>query len=178
MAGVSGMLVWAAAVWFTRGPWLPLSAAHVATVVVAAACLSISQRTPERTPAAGPSLVVGASRFMLALVLVAGIGGAVVWWLGPLVAGEPIDAGVLASVTTVVLAALAVAVAALSRLMRYVEFRWLVYAVLVAGALKLVVDDFRHSSPATLFAALALYGVALILAPQILRRAVVPDHVG
>jgi hypothetical protein len=177
MAAVSGMLEWAAAVWFTRGPWLPLSAAHVATVVVAAACLSTSQRTPERTPAAGPSLVVGVSRFMLALVLVAGIGAAVVWWLGPVVAGEPIDAGVFASVTTVVLAASAVAVAALSRLMRYVEFRWLVYAVLVAGALKLVVDDLRHSSPATLFAALAVYGVALILAPQILRRAVVPDQV-
>ena len=98
------------------------------------------------------------------------------WWLGPLVAGEPIDAGVLASVTTVVLAASAVAVAAMSRLLRYVEFRWLVYAVLVAGALKLVVDDFRRSSPATLFAALAVYGVALILAPRILRRAVVPDQ--
>ena len=176
MAGVSGMLAWAAGVWLTRGPWLPLSAAHVATFVVAAACLSISQRTPERTPTAGPSLVVGVSRFMLAVVLVAGIGGAVVWWLGPLVAGEPIDAGVLASVTTVVLAASAVAVAAMSRLLRYVEFRWLVYAVLVAGALKLVVDDFRRSSPATLFAALAVYGVALILAPRILRRAVVPDQ--
>ena len=178
MAGVSGLLAWAAGVWLTRGPWLPLSVAHVATVVVAAACLSISQRTPERTPAAGPSLVVGVSRFMLALVLVAGIGGAAVWWFGPLIAGEPLDAGVLASVTTVVLAASAVAVAALFRLTRCVEFGWLVYPVLVAGGLKLVVDDFRHSSPATLFAALAVYGVALILAPRILRRAAVPDQVG
>ena len=93
-----------------------------------------------------------------------------VWWLGPLVAGEPVDAGVLASMTTIVLAASAVAVAAVSRITSCVEFRWLVYPVLVAGGLKLVVDDFRRSTPATLFAALAVYGVALILAPRLLRR--------
>ena len=70
--------------------------------------------------------------------------------------------------TTVVLAASAVAVAAVCReVTSCVEFRWLVYPVLVAGGIKLVVDDFRHSSPSTLFAALAVYGVALILAPRI-----------
>ena len=99
-----------------------------------------------------------------------GAAGITVWWLAPIVAGDPINAGVFASMTTVVLAASAIAIAAVFRSTSCVEFRWLVYPVLVAGALKLVVDDFRHSTPSTLFAALAVYGVALILAPRILRR--------
>jgi hypothetical protein len=168
MAVVSGTVVWAADVWLTRGPWLPLSAAHVATVVVAAACLAIPPKVSETDSGRVP--LVSIARFILVVVLVVGIGGIVVWWLGPLVAGEPLDAGRLASMTTAVLAVSAVAVAALSRVAPWVEFRWLVYPVLVVGGIKLVVDDFRHSSPATLFAALALYGVALILAPRILRR--------
>jgi hypothetical protein len=170
MAGASATLVWAAAVWFTAGPWLPLTAAHVASLAVAAACLVIQPKLFEPAPRGVLPLFASVSRFMLAAVLVAGSGGITVWWLAPLIAGEPVDGGVLASITTVVLAGSAVTVAALSRVTMCVEFRWLVYPVLVAGGLKLVVDDFRHSAPATLFAALAVYGVALILAPRLLRR--------
>lgn len=110
------------------------------------------------------------SRFILAVLLLVGSGAIAVWWLAPLVGGEPVDAGVFASMTTIVLAASAVAVAAVFRITSWVEFRWLVYPVLVAGVVKLVMDDFRHSTPATLFAALAVYGVVLILAPRLLRR--------
>jgi hypothetical protein len=169
MAVVSGTLAWAADVWFTRGPWPPMSAAHVATLIVAATCLAIPPKTSEAATGGVP--LVRLARFSVVVVLVAGIAGMAVWWLGPLAAGEPLDAGVLASITTVVLAASAVAVATVARIASAVEFRWLVYPVLVAGGLKLLADDFRHSSPATLFAALAVYGIALILAPRILRRA-------
>ena len=110
------------------------------------------------------------SRFILAVLLLVGSGAIAVWWLAPLVGGEPVDAGVFASMTTIVLAASAVAVAAVFRITSWVEFRWLVYPVLVAGVVKLVMNDFRHSTPATLFAALAVYGVVLILAPRLLRR--------
>jgi hypothetical protein len=170
MAWLSGTLVWCAGVWLTRGPWLPLSAAHVATLVVAAVCLAIPPKASGTVRAVGRPLLTRWTRFPLAAVLVLGIGGVAVWWLGPPVAGDPLDVGVLASLTTAVLAASAVAAAALSRLAPFVEFRWLVYPLLVAGGLKLLVDDFRHSSPATLFAALAIYGVALTLAPRIRRR--------
>ena len=172
MAIASGMLVWAAHVWFVlpargcpspprrsrrlplprrawpsrRRKWKPLPPA--------CRCHS-SQASPDSC--------------WLSCFSVGG-GGITVWWLGPFVAGRPIDAGVFASMTTVVLAGSAVAVAAVFRFTSWVEFRWLVYPVLVAGGLKLIADDFRHSTPSTLFAALAVYGVALILAPRILRR--------
>jgi hypothetical protein len=45
--------------------------------------------------------------------------------------------------------------------------------VLVAGGLKLLAEDLRHSRASTLFVALALYGGALIVAPR-LARAVRP----
>ena len=173
VAAASGTLIWATDAWFT-GPWRPLPGGTVATVVVAAACLAI----PPTASGAGPDgvrvpFLASVSRFILGVVLVVVSGGIVVWWLAPLVAGEPVDPGVFASITTIVLAASAVAVAAVFRITSWVEFQWLVYPVLVAGGLKLVVDDFRHSTPATLFAALAVYGVVLILAPRLLRRRMV-----
>jgi len=39
----------------------------------------------------------------------------------------------------------------------------------VIVGLKMVVQDFRDSRPATLFIALALYGIALIVAPRLRR---------
>jgi hypothetical protein len=166
----SGVLVWAAQVWFSAALWPPGTAAHIATVVVAAACLAIPPRA-SGAPAGVPApVLVSVSRFILAVVLLVGSGGIAVYWLAPLVAGEPVDAGVRASITTVVLAVSAVLVSALWRTTVCVELRWLVYPILVAGALKLVVDDFMHSTPATLFVALAVYGVALILAPRLLRQ--------
>jgi hypothetical protein len=170
MAGASGMLSWSATVWFATmagAPWSPAFPAHLATIVVAAACLAIPP--PAGPAAAAPALAV-VSRFGLAILLVAGSGGMLVRWLGPLVAGDALDAGVLASMSTAVLAGSALVVALCARIKSRVEFRWLVYPVLAAGGLKLVADDFRHSTPATLFAALAMYGAALILAPRIARR--------
>jgi hypothetical protein len=53
---------------------------------------------------------------------------------------------------------------------RFKEWAWLVYPLLVIVGLKMVAQDFKYSRPATLFIALALYGIALIVAPR-LRRA-------
>jgi len=41
--------------------------------------------------------------------------------------------------------------------------------LLVVVGLKMVAQDFKYSRPATLFIALALYGVALIVAPRLRR---------
>jgi hypothetical protein len=53
---------------------------------------------------------------------------------------------------------------------RFREWGWLVYPLLVGIGLKLVAQDFKHSRPATLFIALALFGAALIIAPRLRRR--------
>ena len=61
--------------------------------------------------------------------------------------------------------------AALGRFTRLEQARWLVYPVLVAGGLKLLVEDLRVETPAGLVASFALYGSALIFAPGLAHRA-------
>jgi hypothetical protein len=75
----------------------------------------------------------------------------------------------LALSRSIVLAVAAVALSALGASERLVEATWLVYPLLVAGALKLVLEDFRVGRPATLFPAFALYGLALIVVPKLLK---------
>jgi hypothetical protein len=100
------------------------------------------------------------------------LGGIVLAAAAPWISGRPgegADAAKLATVRTAVLAASALALAALGRLERFREASWLVYPLLVAGGIKLVVEDFPQGRAATLFVGLALYGGALILAPRALR---------
>jgi hypothetical protein len=63
------------------------------------------------------------------------------------------------------------ALARAARSPRLPEAGWLVYPLLVVTGLKFLFEDFRVSRPATLFAAFALYGVALIIAPRLRRKA-------
>jgi hypothetical protein len=76
----------------------------------------------------------------------------------------------LSTVRTALLAAAAAAAAFAARRFALTELGWLVHPLLAAGALKLLVEDFRAGSPASLFPSLAAYGAALILAPRLLRR--------
>jgi hypothetical protein len=71
---------------------------------------------------------------------------------------------------TAVLAATAFALAALERAGRPFGPRWIAYAALVLGGLKLVVSDLPRGTPATLFVAFALYGAALIVTSRLMRR--------
>jgi hypothetical protein len=90
---------------------------------------------------------------------------------GPVAAapGPVAQAGVLAVVRTGLLAAAAVATAAASRRGLRRELAWLTIGVLVAGAVKLAVQDISAGTAATAFAALIAYGAALITAPRLLR---------
>jgi predicted tellurium resistance membrane protein TerC len=69
-----------------------------------------------------------------------------------------------------VLAVAALLIAWGARRGRFKEWAWLVYPLLVIIGLKMVVQDFKYSRPATLFIALALYGIALIVAPRLRRE--------
>jgi hypothetical protein len=99
--------------------------------------------------------------------LVAISGGA---WLAALVLSDGTAAGQAATVRTIALAVTALALAGLGRAARLREAAWLVYPTLAAGGVKLLAEDFPHSTAATLFVALAMYGGALIAAPRLIRR--------
>ena len=164
----SHFLATSTAVWMTAGAWPAVAPLHTAVLAATAVCLGIS---PHEPPEAGRvsrwfSRTAG---MMLAMVVVYTGGALLVRLLAMMLGGAPVAPGVLASVRTVTLATLALAAALLGRGFGLKEFRWLVYPLLLVAGLKLLVDDFPHSDPGTLFPALAAYGAALILAPRLGR---------
>ncbi len=162
-AVVAGLLP-AAGVWFGSGEFWP---ALSWPAWVALAALTVCLPIPRPATWDPPAVLATAGRFLLAGVVVVCAGTAVLLTIGPALAGVPADAGVFASMKTVVLAAAALLLALGSRWPRLVEFDRLVLPVLVVGGLKLVLEDFRASDPSTLFIALAAYGVALVLGPRL-----------
>jgi hypothetical protein len=86
-------------------------------------------------------------------------------------AGDEIDGGIVAALRTGILAVSAVVIAFVARRPKLREGARLVPLVLVFGAAALLLGDLRSGRPATQFASLALYGLALILAPRMARYA-------
>ena len=56
-----------------------------------------------------------------------------------------------------------------TRRLGWPELRWVAYALVALGGAKLVLQDLPAGRPSTLVPSLALYGVALLLAPRLLR---------
>jgi hypothetical protein len=125
-----------------------------------------------RRPRPEGGVAASIARVVVVVVLVVLAGGLLTGLLAPLLARSTdggIDLGVLATVRTGVLAIVTLLIAWGARQDRFCEWAWLVYPLLVIVGLKMVVQDFRDSRPATLFIALALYGIALIVAPRLRR---------
>ena len=150
------------------GPWaLP---AAVMLVVLVAGALSAGLAAARLNPggvdfASGP-------RFVIIVVFVAAAAACMIGYIAPAVgelADRSVDPGVLATVSTGVLAVATLLIAWLSGNARCREWGWLVYPLLVGIGLKMVGQDFKYSRPATLFIAMALYGTALIVAPRLRR---------
>jgi hypothetical protein len=80
------------------------------------------------------------------------------------------DAGAVAAVRTVVIASLAIVLALLARWTSDAAAGGLMRAVLVVGAVKLILEDLPRGRALTLVIGLAAYGAALLLAPAIERR--------
>ncbi len=152
------------------GPPWPLPSAAMLVVLAAS---SVTAWLAAREPAGDGSTWARVPRFAIVLVLVLSAGGAVVGYLAPAIGRQPdgaIDAGLMATIRTGVLAIAALVVAWIGRHARFREWSWLVYPLLVGIGFKMAVQDFMHSRPVTLFVALALYGAALIMAPRMRRR--------
>jgi hypothetical protein len=143
------------------GPGLVIvSAAMISFVVIA-----LSKADPERP------WRTGIPRLALALVAALGGGAVMVLILAQALGNQPpeADSAVVAAVRTGVVAGAAVVLAAVSRLTGCVELRWLVYPMFIVGGLKLFLEDLHQGHPTTQLLAFALYGIALTLAPRLLR---------
>jgi hypothetical protein len=101
----------------------------------------------------------------------AGTAGVLTLAMGRAAGWEHADAGVLATARTAVLSGLAVLAAWLHRPGPFSSIGVLAYPLLAAIGIKLVLMDLRVSTAATLFIALACYGVALVLVPRTHRVA-------
>jgi hypothetical protein len=165
----SGLLAHAAEAAFASpaSPWTPATVPHV--VVAAAVGLAAWALGTVPVRAAyerGP-------RVVLLVLLACSAAGLAIGWIAPLVAGSPgagADAGVVATVRTVVLSLGALGLAAMGRLAACCDARWLAWPVLGLAGVKMVIEDLPRSRPSTLFLAFALYGAALILVPRLRRR--------
>jgi hypothetical protein len=150
------------------GPWV-LPGAAMLVVLVAGA---VSARLAAAWPQSAVAEIAGAIRVVIILILAWTAAGYVIGFLAPVAAGLPdrsVDAGILATVRTAVLAVGTIIVAWVGRHARFREWGWLVYPLLIGIGVKMVSEDFKHSRPATLFIAMALFGTALILAPRLRR---------
>jgi hypothetical protein len=151
------------------GGWPALVGWQVGVALATVACLFIpvAQYSERWGTAAGlPQLIA------LALS-VWEVGGLMIVYIAPLLAGvngQQPNLAVLAALRTALLAISSVTLALSSRHRRWPEARWLVYPVLILVGIKLFVEDFPNGQPATLFVALIFVGSALLLVARLLRR--------
>jgi hypothetical protein len=81
-----------------------------------------------------------------------------------------IDASQLSVIRTVVNCALALGLGLLGSRCHRIELNWVAYAAVIFGTLKLLFEDLRSGSAASLVASLLVYGLVLILLPRLTRR--------
>jgi len=114
-----------------------------------------------------------APRLLVLAALVLGIDGLAVSLGLAILPASPdgtLDAGALAALRTAALSISVLALGLLGRRGRFAHLHWLVYAMLILGGLKLLLEDLRVGRATTLIVSLAAYGAALLLAPKLVRR--------
>jgi hypothetical protein len=119
---------------------------------------------PRPVPSDIPAIII-------AVLALAGTAGLVTLLLGRGTGLGVDNAGALATMRTALLSSLAVLAAWLHRPGAFSSLGTLAYPLLAAIGLKLALTDLRVSTAATLFIALACYGVALVLVPRMHRTA-------
>ncbi|HYN10889.1 MAG TPA: hypothetical protein VES67_26135 [Vicinamibacterales bacterium] len=161
----SGLFSLMAAVWLTTlTEWPPLPTPAWTVMAAALLCFVIAS-----LGATNSDRVVSFVRTLFGALVVAGLCSVLILQAGPGLIGAAPDAGGLATLKSIVLAAAAVLLAWTRRVSQLAELSRLTYPLLIAGGLKILLEDLASSRPATLFVAFALYGAALILAPRVLK---------
>lgn len=149
----------------TRGNWDSLGGSAALTAAAAGLSLTILHRN---LPPGRVNWFGLLPRFVLAGVLIAGIGGFLVRALAEslLDPDTASHAARLAGIRTAVIAAAAAALTVAGRRQALAELTWFIYPLLLFGAVKLLGEDLRRGDPAMLFVALACFGAALIVAAR------------
>ena len=147
--------------------WAPVGALAWLTLAATVVCWRLS--APDAR--SGSSRTAHALRVALAFFAAAGFAGSVVIVARSMLpsGSAALQAALIATLRTGVLAAAALSVAALGRHGATRECNALLLPLLAWGALKLLVEDVRTSPPSLLFVAFALYGGALIAGPRIAK---------
>jgi hypothetical protein len=162
------------------------AAAAVASVLLSISVLAFTAADAGMRPATFPSLLTlavvtaaaivlflekpaagGLPGFATALLAALGLGG-----LAVLLLRHPAAAlltAPLPALRTVIVSLSAYALARLWRSTGRKELRTLAYMALVAGGIKLLVEDLPSGTPLTLFVAFVFYGGALLLIPRLMR---------
>ncbi len=109
--------------------------------------------------------------FILAVVALVSLASVGLGWAFEFIGrGSAVDPAWAAAIRTAILSLSAIILAGLGSRRHLLELTWLVYPVLVVTGVKLLFEDLRHGKPLALFVSFAFLGVALIVAPRLLRR--------
>jgi hypothetical protein len=153
--------------------WTGLSVPAWLVIAATAACAAI----PVMTRGHSPGRYLRIPKVVVVLMLLAGVGGAIITYSVPLLSRQPGAAGdpaVAAAIRSAVCGAAVLLLAFVGGRGLFPEGRWLTYVVLSLGGIKLLIEDFPQGRPATLVLSLAIYGAALIVAPRLVRRGSTP----
>ena len=163
-AAAAGLLASCARVFAGLGPGdHAITATRAITFVVIAAATTIVIRSPLREE----RLDVRIARVLL-IANAAALGiGVAAYGGAELVGGEAARA---AAVRTIVVGATAAILAWLARLPSLTDLGVLVYPLLIAGGVKMLIEDFRAGRPTTLFVTLAVYGALLVVVARLRRE--------
>ncbi len=138
-----------------------LAPADAPALLTLAAVTAVAVLLLRDRPAAGP-----VPAFVAAFFSAMGLGAVAILALRGPAAG--LLASPLAALRTVVVSVSAYVLARLWRLTARKELRTLAYVALVAGGLKIVIEDLPSGTPMTLFVAFVFYGGALLLVPRLM----------
>jgi hypothetical protein len=167
-ASVSSGLMAGGTIAVARPPseWQPIGVPAVIALAVATGVVVL----PYRLPTTAWQYLVRVPRAVLLWLLAwlyVGVTTAAIVYLLPRTGGA--EGSLVSTIRTTVLVAVAMLAASAGRRDQWRELGWLTYPMLVLTGLKILFVDFPQGRPSTLFIALGLYGLALILAPRLLR---------
>lgn len=146
--------------------WSAVGPAGIAALLASAGCYVILLRS--RNPEAPRSRRI--PRLLVGIMTLTGVGWLVILLLTRTLAGVPAGAATVSVIRTAVLAGTSVLLAWAGRSQAYAELTWLVYPLLIAGLVKVLLEDLKVGNPIALTVSFALFGGALILAPRLLKK--------